>query len=157
MSQAGQFIPGGGPIAVVETLTGNTGGAVGPTANNINVVGSGGVLVTGNPGTSTLTITAPISTLAFTSVTTSPYVVAATDDFLGVTTSSIAITVELPNAPSTGRVYIIKDRTGTAATNNITVTTVGGTLTIDGGTTYVMNTAYEAINVLFDGTNYEVF
>lgn len=39
-----------------ETLTGNTGGAVGPTANNINILGSGGVTVSGNPGTSTLTI-----------------------------------------------------------------------------------------------------
>ena len=53
---------GGGstPVGpVVETLTGNVGGAVGPTGNNINIIGAGGVIVTGNPGTSTLTITAP--------------------------------------------------------------------------------------------------
>jgi hypothetical protein len=42
---------------VVETLTGNVGGSVAPTLNNINIIGSGTVLVTGNPGTSTLTIT----------------------------------------------------------------------------------------------------
>ncbi len=49
---------GGGPVppTVVETLTGNTGGPVGPTGNNINVVGTGLITVTGNPGTSTLTI-----------------------------------------------------------------------------------------------------
>jgi len=49
---------GGGPVppTVVETLTGNTGGPVGPTGNNINVVGTGLLTVTGNPGTSTLTI-----------------------------------------------------------------------------------------------------
>ena len=41
----------------IETLTGNVGGAVGPTGGNINVVGAGAILVTGNPGTSTLTIT----------------------------------------------------------------------------------------------------
>src|SRR5580698_3075585 len=47
------------PVTVVETLTGNTGGAVGPTGNNINVVGDGTTVeVTGNPGTSTLTISA---------------------------------------------------------------------------------------------------
>lgn len=43
----------------VSTLTGNTGGAVGPDgAQNINVVGDAttGVSVTGNPGTNTLTI-----------------------------------------------------------------------------------------------------
>src|SRR5690349_1397460 len=40
-----------------ETLTGNTGGPVPPTANNINVVGDGVYITTvGNPGTSTLTI-----------------------------------------------------------------------------------------------------
>ena len=44
------------PIGGVSNLTGNSGGAVGPTAGNINVVGTGDVLVTGNPGTSTLTI-----------------------------------------------------------------------------------------------------
>ena len=45
------------PIGGVATLTGNSGGAVGPSAGNINVVGSGNVTVTGNPGTNTLTIT----------------------------------------------------------------------------------------------------
>lgn len=41
----------------VETLTGNTGGAVGPTANNINVVGDGNyIITTGDPATSILTI-----------------------------------------------------------------------------------------------------
>lgn len=42
----------------LESLTGNVGGPVPPDgANNINVIGSGIVNVTGNPGTNTLTIT----------------------------------------------------------------------------------------------------
>lgn len=52
-------VDGGGVIPpgnIVETLTGNTGGAVGPTGHNINVVGAGEISVAGNPGTSTLTI-----------------------------------------------------------------------------------------------------
>lgn len=59
MSQAGSFNtgvlpPGGG----VETITGNSGGAVGPDgANNINVIGDGTTIdVVGNPGTNTLTV-----------------------------------------------------------------------------------------------------
>jgi hypothetical protein len=56
MSQAGAYITTSGPGAVVETLTGNSGGAVGPNGGNINVVGTGSITVTGNPGTSTLTI-----------------------------------------------------------------------------------------------------
>lgn len=46
-----------GGTGVNETLTGNSGGAVPSTANNINVVGDGIYITTvGNPGTSTLTI-----------------------------------------------------------------------------------------------------
>ncbi len=57
-----------GGAVTVNTLTGNTGGPVSPTADNINVVGDGiTVTVTGTPGTSTLEIstidTAVVSTL----------------------------------------------------------------------------------------------
>jgi hypothetical protein len=40
----------------LSDLSGNSGGDVGPTAGNINLVGSGLITVVGNPGTSTLTI-----------------------------------------------------------------------------------------------------
>lgn len=46
---------GGPPSVVVETLTGDTGGPVGPTANNINVPGGANFNTVGNPGTSTVT------------------------------------------------------------------------------------------------------
>lgn len=63
MSQAGSL--GGGiipPGAVVETLTGNTGGPVGPDgASNINVVGTGSISVAGDPGTNTLTISTSLT------------------------------------------------------------------------------------------------
>ncbi len=66
MSQAGiiNMSGGGGGGTPVQTLTGNTGGAVPPTANNINILGAGAVTVTGNPGTSTLTIS--VATDSFT-------------------------------------------------------------------------------------------
>ncbi len=56
MSQIGRVVTNTGPGGFVQTLTGNTGGAVPPTAGNINVIGSGDVTVAGTPGTSTLTI-----------------------------------------------------------------------------------------------------
>lgn len=41
----------------IETLTGNSGGAVGPDgAFNIDILGAGSITVTGDPGTNTLTI-----------------------------------------------------------------------------------------------------
>ena len=59
MSQAGitNIAGGGGGGSPVMTLTGNTGGAVSPSANNINVVGTTLYTVTGSPGTHTLTVT----------------------------------------------------------------------------------------------------
>lgn len=138
-----------GSVASVVSISGDQLGTTTITAGT-------GVTVT--PGVNTITIAASgTSTLTYTAVSTTPYVVLATDDFLGVNSSSASITIKLPNAPVTGRVYIIKDSTGSAATHNITVTTVGGTDDIDGATSYVINANYEAISVLFDGTNWEVF
>jgi hypothetical protein len=54
MSQAGMAGSSGGG-SLLETLTGNSGGAVSPTSNNINTVGTGSITIVGNPGTSTLT------------------------------------------------------------------------------------------------------
>lgn len=219
MSQAGSYLQGGGGVVPIETLTGNIGGPVPPTAGNINLLGGNNITSTGNPGTSTITfdltgttnhalqvgnasgsltslavatngqipigstganpvianITAGTgisitngagsitisssgtTTLNYTNVNTTPYVVLTTDEYLGVDCSVVPITIQLPNAPSTGRVFIIKDRTGSSATNNITVTTVGGAVLIDGATTFVMNTALESVNVLFDGTTYQIY
>lgn len=59
MSQSGIYAAGGTPpVGSILTLTGDTGGAVGPTTGNINIVGGGIISVAGNPGTSTLTISA---------------------------------------------------------------------------------------------------
>ena len=58
MSQITQYFSNNGPGGYIQTLTGNTGGAVPPAAGNINIVGSGDITVTGNPGDNTLTISA---------------------------------------------------------------------------------------------------
>lgn len=115
-----------------------------------------GVSITNGAGSITISATGT-TTLTYTAVSTSPYVVLNTDDFLGVDCSGGAIQINLPNAPATGRVWSIKDITGNAQTNNITVTTVGGVILVDAAATYVMNTQYSAINVLFNGTKYLVF
>lgn len=87
----------------------------------------------------------------------SPYVVLSTDYYIGVDVTAGVVTIQLPNAPATGTIWVVKDSVGLAATNNITVTTVGGVVNIDGATTFVMNTAYEAASFIFNGTSYEVF
>jgi hypothetical protein len=57
MSQQGILAEGSVVGGDVISLTGDTGGAVPPTLGNINIVGGAGISVSGNPGTSTLTIT----------------------------------------------------------------------------------------------------
>jgi len=87
----------------------------------------------------------------------SPYTVLATDYFLSVDSSGGAITIRLPNAPTQYRRFIIKDRTGNASTNNITYTTVGGAVLIDGATSKTITGNYGAVELLFNGTSYEVY
>lgn len=95
MSQAGSLNNGGGSGGSnVQTLTGNTGGAVPPTANNINVVGSGDITVVGNPGTSTLTI----SSNAVTGVSS---VIGTADQILASpTTGNVVLSLIGPYTPS---------------------------------------------------------
>ena len=157
MSQISILSQGGGGSGI-STVTGNSGGAVGPTAGNVNIVGGTGITITGTPGSSTLTVsTNGTTTLAYYPAVATPLVVQTSGEFIAVDTSTIAITIQLPNAPATGAVYTIKDFNGNANVNNISVTTVGGVITIDGVTTYIMNTPYSAINVLFNGGSYLVF
>lgn len=92
--------------------------------------------------------------------TATSYVALRTDYYIGVTNTAAARTITLPNtgsstlAPFIGQVFIIKDESGAAATNNITVTPNGGN--IDGAASYVINTNYGRVEILYDGTNYFV-
>lgn len=115
-----------------------------------------GISITNGAGTITIASTGT-TTLTYTNVTTTPYVVLSTDEYLSVDTSALAITIQLPNAATLGRSYVIKDRTGAAATRNITVTTVGGAVNIDGATTFVINTNFQSINIIGNGSTYEVY
>lgn len=91
------------------------------------------------------------------SVTTaSNYDLDENDYYVGVTSTAAARTINLP--PSAGvnqdQVFIIKDQSGGAGTNNITVTTVAGVALIDGAASQVINVNYGSLTVKFDGTNY---
>ena len=95
----------------------------------------------------------------YTNVTSgmSPYTVLTTDNYISVDCSGGAVTLNFPNSPISEQAWIVKDRTGNAATHHITLTTTGGTLTFDGATSYVMSTNYQAVDLLSNGTTIEVF
>lgn len=87
------------------------------------------------------------------------YVVVVNQDYyIGVTDTSAPRTITLPQ---TGLIknqsFIIKDESGAAGTNNISVVVAGGAKTIDGVASYPINNNYGSIQVIYDGTNYFVF
>jgi hypothetical protein len=139
----GQLIIGstaGAPAAA--TLTQGTGITITNASNSITISATTGAVVYG------------VTELNHASST---YVVLSTDFFLSCDTSGGVLQINLPNAPTTGRAFVVKDKTGSALTSNITITTVGGSVTIDGATSFVLNANYQAINLIFNGTVYEVY
>jgi len=119
----------------------------------------GTIAITKGSGTVNMEVIIPANILPYTRVThaMTPYTLATTDDYVSCDTSGGVITVKLANGPATGRVFVIKDFAGTSAASNITITTVGGAVTIDGATSYTLNTNYTSVQLIFNGTSYEVY
>ena len=93
--------------------------------------------------------------LPITAVAAATYNQLLTDSILSVTyTATGACTIDLKTAQTTnGRVIVIKDAGGLAATNNITITTEGSQL-IDGAATKVINTNYGSVTLYCNGSNW---
>lgn len=76
------------------------------------------------------------------------------DTIIGVTDTSVARTITLPSTSVVpGKTITIKDESGAAGTNNITIATAG-TETIDGAATATISTNYGVIRLYSDGTNW---
>jgi hypothetical protein len=87
----------------------------------------------------------------------SPYTPSATTDYiLGCDTSGGAITINLPALGWNGQTFIIKDETGNAGTNNITVN-APATHTLDGASSVVIGTNYGMLLAYSNGVNWNVF
>ena len=105
-------------------------------------VGSGNQIIGGNP-----------SPVSVTNVTTPTYTALATDYFLCVNTTVNTVTITLPTG-ILGTVYIIKDCSGNADANNITVVGTGGQL-VDGSTATI-NSPYGSISLIFNGSDWSI-
>ena len=83
--------------------------------------------------------------------------VSVSDYYIGVDCSGAAKTVNLPAAATAGagKTYVIKDETGSASTNNITVDANSAEL-IDGAATYVMAVNRESVTLVCDGTGWQI-
>jgi len=69
-------------------------------------------------------------------------------------TVAAASTVNLPGSPTAGDVYCIKDGKGDGAANPLTITPAAGT--IDGAGSFATTANYEAVWVIFNGTEWNV-
>lgn len=179
MSQQQTFVDAGSMPGVpgIETVTGNDGLPVTGSGSPVNIDIVGNTVqgltftrtaadeITGTIADATssqkgvVTLPTQEEALNYTSVNAamSPYVVTATDYFISVDSTAGAVIIQLPNSTTAKREFVIKDRLGQSTTNNITVTTVGGVVTMDGNTSYVFTDNYESLEILFNGTTYEVF
>ena len=77
------------------------------------------------------------------------------DDYLiGVTSTAAARTITLPaRALEVGKHYVVKDESGGAAANNITIDPEG-TVQIDGGATATISTNYGVVRLYSDGSKW---
>ena len=88
-----------------------------------------------------------------TNVTTTPFNVVLGDYFLAVNVAGPA-SVVLPAAAPIGTVFVVKDTSGLAATNNITITATGST--IDGAANFVLATNYGSVTFVRTSTEWSV-
>ena len=85
-----------------------------------------------------------------TAVSASSYNTLATDNIVATDSTANVIAINLPTSPNTGDTYQIKDSTGQAAANNVTIS--GNGKNIDGIATFVINVAYGCITVVYVGS-----
>jgi hypothetical protein len=142
---ANQFVTDAGTARVVSYV--------------INVVGGENVSTSGFENTVTINANTQSQIVGYTLVAhaQSPYTVLPIDYYIAVDVSAGVVSILLPNAPAEGRIFVVKDKEGLSQVDNITVTTVGGAVTIDGGTSFLLNNAYESTSLLFNGVSYEIY
>lgn len=130
-----------------------------PNASTLNVSN-----IQVSPGVSVGTFSSQIPTtisassqgnVAFRRIISASGNVTNNDQYVGCRQSG-ALALSLVNSGFVvGQIITFKDESGTAGVNNITITPTAGT--IDGGATYVMSMNYQAINIIFDGSNFFIF
>lgn len=76
------------------------------------------------------------------------------DYWLGVTDTSVARTVTLPTAVGrVGKAFVVKDESGLAGTNAITVDG-SGSETVDGSSSVSISANYGSVRLMSDGSNW---
>jgi len=123
------------PVPVVSSIGGPGNDII---VNQIGVPGP-----PGPPGTLIVPVTI---------VTSSPTTATSSQYFLGVNVAGPS-SIILPTSV-VGKVFVVKDVSGNAFTNPITITAIGHT--IDGQNSYVLNVNYGSITLVFTGLEWNI-
>lgn len=147
-----------------STTVANIGATLSVTAQAAAVTGGNLVLGSGNGATTagnvlmqvggTTTASAVPNKFVFnrgrrrnvTTVTTT-YQVLTSDDLIAITTLAAAYVISLPATPTVGDMYEIKDTTGIAGVNVVTVS--GNGSNIDGVASFLINQPYQAVSFVY--------
>ena len=135
---------------VGSTTVKDEGSNITTAVSSFDFVGSG---VTATNSGNNVTVTIPggggFSRTAVTSTTTA----SVSSAILGVSAGS-AIDIRLPSAAdyTAGQNFIVKDESGNAHTNNITIRT-SGSQTIDGTSSIVLESPFAAVNIYSNGSD----
>lgn len=155
-----QLLAGGG--AALDTLITNTSGSIsidaGEAAADALILqasnAAGGVQI--NSGTGGITLGGGLNLAVTARATAGGTYTVDNDDFIIDTDSTGgAFQINLPAAPSTGDTFLIYDGAGQAAVGgNVTISGNGNNIAAGGASaaTYVLNTAYESLQVTYNGT-----
>jgi len=85
---------------------------------------------------------------------TANYTILDTDERIYIDSSGGTFTITLPASPDTDKEYEVIDSTGNCNANTVTVDGNGND--IIGGSTYLINTNYEGLRLIFNGTNWNL-
>lgn len=135
-------------IRIGEQGSGNSQQNTCYIAGIVGVSVSNQQFVTINSSTGQLGVTTQFGTNV-TNITAASYQVLVSDDFIGVNRAG-AVTVTLEAAPTMGREVTIKDISGAAGANNITISGNGNN--IDGSSTRFINSNYGSVTLIFNNS-----
>lgn len=132
----------------------NAAGSI--TINNTGVTAlSGGTDINVSSATGNVTVST-VGQFATTTVTTNSSSLSATNTYVGVNFAG-AVTINLPSGSSVvqGKYMLIKDESGNASTNNITVL-ANGTDKIDGQSSAILALNYGSITVIWNTNHWSI-